>query len=521
MRLHDHLDRVARESPDLEFVIQGNRTMTYGQAYEEANRLANALIGTGLEVGDRFGYLAENSVELLVAYLAASKSGAVPVPLNYRLAPAEWRYILDDAKAVLVVARGEFASRVDAVRADLPLVTRWISIDHRPLPGWVEYASWVSTYSAEPPERAISPNSVLFQMYTSGTTGSPKGALLTHRAILSNAEQCRSAFSRALEAGERLLLVMPIFHAGAVSQVVAGLTQHATIILHEAFNPGEVVKALDEEKIAVTTLVPAMIQACLLHVPGIEQRRFAHLRMMFYGASPIAEDTLRRAMAVFHCDFCQAYGMTEVSSVLTLLTPEDHQSALAGRPELLLSAGRSIAGTELRIADAEDNPLPPGAVGQVLARGPQLMDGYWQLPDASARALAGGWMHTGDIGLLDAEGYLYLKDRVHDMIVSGGENIYPREVENALFSHPAVGDAAVIGIPDDRFGESVLAFVVVRGGHSTSTEELVGHCRALIAKFKVPRRIEFMTELPRNPSGKVLKRLLREPFWKDQVRRVH
>jgi acyl-CoA synthetase (AMP-forming)/AMP-acid ligase II len=263
-----------------------------------------------------------------------------------------------------------------------------------------------------------------------------------------------------------------------------------------------------------------MIQACLVTVPDVAARRYEHLKIITYGASPIAEQTLRRAMEVFRCDFTQGYGMTETSAVLTTLTTADHQRALAGRPELLLAAGRAVMGTEIRIVDADDRDVPPGAVGEICGRGPQLMRGYWNLPEASAEALRGGWMHTGDAGRMDAEGYVYIQDRVKDMIVSGGENVYPREVEDVLFQHPAVADAAVIGVPDAQFGEAVKAVVVLRADATATAEELVEFCRGRLGGYKRPRSVDFVAALPRNPSGKVLKRELREPYWAGHRRRV-
>jgi fatty-acyl-CoA synthase len=286
------------------------------------------------------------------------------------------------------------------------------------------------------------------------------------------------------------------------------------------FNPAEVVRVLSEERIVAATLIPVMIQACLVMVPDVAQRRYDALRLISYGASPIAEATLRRALDVFGCEFFQGYGMTETTAVLTYLLPSDHDRALAGRPELLLSAGRPVAGTELRIVDTAGAPLPLGGVGEIAARGPQLMRGYFNLPEATAEAMAGGWMHTGDAGRLDEEGYLYIEDRVKDMIVSGGENIYPHEIEQVLFEHPAVADAAVIGVPDDQWGETVKAVIVLRKDATATEEEIIDFTRGKLGGFKRPRSVDFASELPYNPSGKVLKRALRESYWAGHTRRV-
>jgi fatty-acyl-CoA synthase len=294
----------------------------------------------------------------------------------------------------------------------------------------------------------------------------------------------------------------------------------ACLYIQEDFNPAEVVRALSEERIMGATLVPSMIQGCLVAVPDVAERRYDNLGRISYGASPIAEQTLQRAIEAFKCDFGQAYGMTETTAILTYLYPADHRRGLAEKPELLLSAGRPLVGTEVRIVDEDDNPVPNGAIGEIVARGPQLMRGYWNLPDESAEALRGGWFHTGDAGTMDDDGYVYIQDRVKDMIVSGGENIYPRVIEEVLFKHPAIADAAVIGVPDEQWGETVKAIVVLRQGATAGEEEIMDFCRGKLGGFERPRSVDFVEELPRNPTGKVLKRLLREPYWAGHRRRV-
>jgi fatty-acyl-CoA synthase len=280
------------------------------------------------------------------------------------------------------------------------------------------------------------------------------------------------------------------------------------------------VRALDEERIVCALLVPAMIQATLVFVPDVASRKYEHLRQIIYGASPIAEQTLRRAAEVFKCGFAQAYGMTETTAALTALLPQHHEAALRDRPELVLSAGRALVGVDLRIVDEDDAPVPRGTLGEIVARGPNLMRGYWNLPDESAEAVRGGWMHTGDAGYLDADGFLFVQDRVKDMIVSGGENVYPRTIEEVLFKHPAVADVAVIGVPDKQWGETVKAVVVLKQGQQATAEELMDFCRDKLGGFQRPRSVDFIEALPRNASGKVLKKELRAPFWFGEKRRV-
>jgi acyl-CoA synthetase (AMP-forming)/AMP-acid ligase II len=518
MRIFDWFDWHAREQPEVPFAWFAGAELSYGAALARANRIANALIGEGLAPGARVAFLAKNCTEFVLFYYGAAKAGVVPVPLNYRLAPPEWRYIANDAGAELLIARGALVDAIDPVRKELPSLRRSLAFDAPARAGWDDYEAWVARASDAPPAREIPADADVYQMYTSGTTGRPKGAVLQHDAVSANLVQLASV--APIAPGERYLIVAPLYHAAAAVGSFWLVRQGATLYIHEDFAPGEVVRALSEERIVGATLVPAMIQACLVGVPDAAQRRYDLLRFVIYGASPIAVETLRRAIEVFGCSFAQGFGMTETTAAATFLLPKDHERALRGKPELLLSCGRALPGTQLKIADADDRELPRGQIGEILVKGPQLMRGYWNMPDASQEALRGGWMHTGDAAVMDDEGYVYIQDRVKDMIVSGGENVYPREIEDVLFQHPAVADAAVIGVPDAQWGEAVKAIVVLRPGKTATADELIEYARGQLAGYKRPRSVDFIAELPRNPSGKVLKKDLREPWWKGHTRRV-
>ena len=450
MRLHDHIDYYAREYPDADFAVAGGKHISYREASDEINCLSNAFSSSGIYAGDRVALLSKNSVEYMILYYAASKAGVVPVPLNYRLAPPEWSYIINDSQAKMLIASAEYLEPANGIRGELETVGRFVSIGKEGSSGWEDYRGWVAIQPPAPPEQYVNPENDLFQMYTSGTTGRPKGAVLTHNCVTANLEQ--SAPNITLAQGQRMLIVAPLYHIAAAFCAFCTVYRGGCLYIQEDFNPVEVVRALDEDNVSWALLVPAMIQACLVAVPDVAQRAYKDLQSVVYGASPIAEETLRQAIQAFKCDFMQAYGMIELSPVATLLSPTDHQRALAGKPELLLSAGKPILGTDLRIVDEDDQPVPSGTMGEIVVRGPQVMKGYWNLPDETAEALRGGWMHTGDAGTVDAEGYVYIQDRVKDMIVSGGENVYPRIVEDVLLPHPAVADAAVIGVPHDQWG---------------------------------------------------------------------
>ena len=518
MRLYDVLDYRAREHPEREFAVQGEQRLTYRDAAAATNRLAHAFIRSGLATGDRVAILSRNSIDYVLLYFAAAKAGVVLVPLNYRLAPPEWSYIVNDAGARLLLAAGEYIDAVERIRPELSTIDRVLAVDEAGPRGWEHCRGWSSDCPATPPNRHVTPEHDAYQMYTSGTTGRPKGAVLTHRAVSANITQIALACQGP--PSERSLVVAPLFHAGAVPTTFSPIWWGGSLFILDQFNPAAVVRVLDEERIGFAVLVPAMIQACLSAVPEAGTRRHEHLRLIYYGSSPIAEQTLRHALAVFRCGFIQSYGMTEATQSLTFLTPTDHERALTANPALLLSAGRPAAGTEVRIVDANDNPAPNGTIGEVVARGPQLMRGYWNLPEASEEALRGGWLRTGDAGRMDDEGYIYIQDRVKDMIVSGGENVYPREVEEVLFQHPAISDAAVIGVPNERWGETVQALVVLRESAEATGEDIIAFCRSRLGGFKLPRAVDFVEALPRNASGKVLKRELREGYWAGHQRRV-
>jgi acyl-CoA synthetase (AMP-forming)/AMP-acid ligase II len=517
MLLHDTFDYSAREFPDAEFATQGARSLTYAEARTQVHQIANALVAKGLAPGDRAALLSKNSIEHALWYYACSKAGVVPVPLNYRLAPPEWSYILNDAGAKLVWAQDAFAGALAPVRGELTAAKHFVAIG-ADVPGWENYEAFVAGQPATPPAHRGKPEDDLYQMYTSGTTGRPKGAVLTHRAVIAQLHQAMHGFGG--RPGERTLIVAPLYHAAAGVTTFAAIHAAGALYIQEEFVPAEVVRAMSEERIAIALLVPAMIQFCLVAVPDVAKRRYDVLRLIAYGASPIAEQTLARAMEVFGCDFIQAYGMTETTAAATYLMPADHRRALAGEAKLLLSAGRPVLGTEIKIVGSDGTILPNGEIGEIAIRGPQVMRGYWNLPEATAEALQDGWMHTGDAGIVDDQGFLFVQDRTKDMIVSGGENIYPREVEDVLYRHPAIAEAAVIGIPDDKWGEAVKAVVVLKSGQTLDAEELLHFCDGQLAGYKRPRSVEFIDALPRNPSGKVLKRELREKYWAGRTRQV-
>lgn len=519
-RLQDIFDWLADQDPQAEVARDtGGRVLTREDLRTRSNRIAHALGAIGLGRGDRVAVLAKNCLDYPALYFGTAKAGVVLVPLNYRLAPGEWTYIVNNAEAKLVIARGaDYVEAISGIRDELTTVEHYVALETDAPDGWLAYEEWLKDASDDEPNVEVSPDDDAIQMYTSGTTGLPKGVLLTHKCVTANLVQMMVVTE---ERPVRMQVVAPFYHAGATMSSLITVINGGSLYVHEDFIPDEVVRVLDEEDIGQTFLVPAMIQALLIFAPDVAKRRYEKLRMISYGAAPISEETLRQAMDVFGCDFSQGFGQTESSAMLTYLSSADHRRALEDKPELLRSAGKAAPGTILKIIDEESRELPAGEVGEIVARGPQLMRGYWKMPDATATTLRDGWLHTGDAGYLDEEGYLFIQDRIKDMIVSGGENVYPAEIEQVLFEHPAIADVAVIGIPDDTWGEAVHAVVQLKPGADANDEDIIAFCRDRLAGYKRPRSIEFIDQIPRNASMKVLKKDLRAPYWKGKDRAVH
>jgi len=511
MRLHDQLNRWAAETPEGEFAVQGSRAMTWREARERVNRLANVLATLDLDVGERIAVLAKNSIEYVLLYYAASTAGVVPVPLNYRSAAPEWLRAIDDSGAALVVADTAHRAALDALGGDLPRVRSFASLDGGAAPGWISLPRMAEREAATAPGRAVSADDDLYQLYTSGTTGRPKGAVLTHAAVTANCAQI-AALPHSGRPGERSLVAAPLCHAGVVWSAFAPHHWGASLAILTAVDPNELVRTLDEDRIGYAPLVPSILHMCLTDVPDVAARRYRHLRLVHVGSAPVPEPLLRRAIEVFSCDVVVGYGMTEASAGTSVMTPADTDRARTDAPHLLASVGRPLPDTLVRIVDAAGAPVPIGEIGEITVRGPQLMRGYWRRPEATAETLREGWLHTGDAGRLDAEGYLYVTDRTKDMIISGGLNVYPRMVEDVLHTHPAVAEAAVIGVPHERWGETVQAVVVPRPGEAVNPAELIAFCRGRLGTHQRPRSVDVVAELPRTATGKVRKRELRERY---------
>ncbi len=507
----------ATTTPDAPMLTEDDTTISWAELYGRATQVSRQLAAAGVGVGDRVAFLDRNSIEYFEVFFGCALMGAVSVAVNWRLAPVEMAAIIEDARAGVLFFGPEYAAAVKELTPLVDCVRQFVALD--------QLAEWRDPDGAVPaddPGFEPGPDDVVTQLYTSGTTGLPKGAMISARnfsTILSEAD-------RVFHIGDDTvsLVAMPLFHIGGTGWALAGMSRGGHSVILRDIDPAEALRLIARHHITETFVVPAVLMF-LLATPELVTADVSSLRTVFYGASPISEDVLIRSMQALDCDFAQVYGLTETTGAITSLMPGDHDPN-GPRASLLRSAGRPFDHVELRIVDAgTGRDQPVGEVGEVWTRSDQNMLGYWNRPDETAAVLSGdGWFRTGDAGWLDAEGYLFLHDRIKDMIVSGGENVYPAEVENALLAHPDVADAAVIGVPDDKWGETVKAIVVTAPGtvgDDGLATDIIAATRGRLAHYKCPTSVDFIDALPRNPSGKVLKRELRLPYWKDSERNIH
>lgn len=508
----------AIETPDAPMLTAGDRTVTWREVYRQACRTAAALAAEGVGPGDRVAFLDRNSIEYFEVFFGCALLGAVSVGVNWRLAPVEMAVVVEDAGARVLFGGPDDVGTAEEMAPQVTSVHHWVPVE--------QFEEWVDARSdgdSPDPGFEASSDDVITQLYTSGTTGLPKGVMITGRNIACLLTEADRVFNISSETVS--MVAMPLFHIGGLGWALAGMSRGGHSVIVREVDPAGILALVERHRITETFVVPAVLMF-MVAMPELASTDVSSLRTVFYGASPISEDVLVRSMHAFGCDFAQVYGLTETTGAITSLLPEDHDPE-GPRSRLLRSAGRPFDHVELRIVDPDTGQtLPDGSVGEVWTRSAQNMLGYWHKPEDTAAVLTSdGWFHTGDAGWIDGDGYLFLHDRIKDMVVSGGENIYPAEVENALLAHDAVADAAVIGVPDDRWGETVKAIVVKETGapedDAALAADIIGFTRSRLAHFKCPTSIDFVGTLPRNPSGKILKRELREPYWQGKERRVH
>lgn len=499
------LAKRAHLSPDLEAVVDTatGRRFRYAELDARCNRTANALAARGVGPGDRVALLLMNGPEFVETFFAAAKLGAGVVPLNWRLVPDELSFILKDSGARTLVFGAEFAEAVASLHAggaDGSEVATWVQVGGETADFALDYDALQGEADAASPAIGAAGDDLLYVMYTSGTTGRPKGVIHTHSTalwasltILATAE---------MRFRDRYLLALPLFHVGALTPLTSNVHRGVTNVVLRAFDPAEAWRIIERERVDVGLAVPAMLNFMRKALQA-EAPDFSSLRWIMSGAAPVPV-TLIEFYKEIGIEVHQVYGSTETCGPACLIGPDD-ALARAG------STGKAFFHTDVRIVDADGRDVAPGEVGEVLVRGPHVMVGYWNRPEATAETLRDGWLHTGDVATMDKDGFVTIRDRTKDMIISGGENVYPAEIENVILGHPGVAEVAVIGQPSETWGESPFA-VVVAADPSLRDADVLDHCRGKLARYKLPKAVEFVDAIPRNPTGKVLKRVLRERF---------
>jgi len=498
-------------------LVEGSRTRTWSALYERASRVANALRAAGVGAQDRVAFLDKNSIEHFEVFYGCALLNAVSCDINWRLAPPEVEFIVNDANAKVLIVHKDFVPVLESIRGNLVHTALVVTIGADG--DDVDYETWLAGAPATDPRAPSADDDVAFQLYSSGTTGRPKGVMLTNHNFFCLLPGARDFWKLSDDMVN--LVAMPLFHIGGGGWATAGQYVGARSIIIRELDFNDLIQVFARHGITHAFLVPAVLQFMLI-MPGVAEADFSSLRLMVYGASPISLDVLTKSVETFKCDFMQVYGLTETTGATTLLPASDHDPK-GPNTHRLRSCGMPAPGVDIRIVDSSTGKdMPVGEVGEIWIKSPQVMKGYWNNQRATEESItADGWFRSGDAGYNDADGYIYIHDRVKDMIVSGGENVYPAEVESALMSHPGIADVAVIGVPDEKWGETVKAMVVKAAGVEVTEREIIEYAKERLAKFKCPTSVDWVESLPRNPSGKILKKDLRAPYWVGRERQVN
>ena len=505
MLVSDIVEYSARKHPDRIAIRFENDTVDFGTLRNRIRRLANALLSVA-DSGDRVAILSTNCTEYFDCYYGVPMAGMTLTILNFRLHPDQITALVEHSGASVLVVSAEFVEIAAAVRERVPSVRTIVVIGGSDADS--SWESFVSNASTQPPATRPSPDDIAWLVYTSGTTGMPKGVAISHRNLLSGITS--SALHWNLPEGTVFLFCFPLCHVGGYVTLLNHLMGHTVGILR-AYDNATFLRSVEQWKVTQTGLAPTMINF-LLQDPALDEHDLGALEAIGYGSSAIPAAVLREGLDRLGCDFYQGMGMTELAGNVLHFDEESHRRAANGEPELLAAAGKPMRLTDIRIVDDEMNDVPRGEIGEMIVRADQVMSGYWNDPGATEAAFTDGWFHTGDLARQDAEGFVYIVDRKKDLIISGGENVASLAVEQALYRHPAVAEAAAIGVPDDTWGEVVCAVVVLRAGAEASADEIIANCREHLGGFQVPRRVEFVDILPKNVTGKILKRDLRDRF---------
>ena len=498
--------------PDRDAIVFEGKRFSFSTLAERATRLSNALMGLGVEKGDKVAMLQVNCSQYAEAYFATAKLGATYVPLNFRAKAEEITYMVNFSETDVLLVGQRYVDLANSIRGQLPRVRSYISLEGTTA-NMIEYESMLSGAETEEVFTDNDDDDTTMLMFTAGTTGQPKGVMLTHENLCTYVLNNVTPVDPEVE--EKNILTVPMYHIAGMQAVLAAVYGGRTLVIQRQFEASEWMELVEAERVTRAMMVPTMLKQ-LIENPEFRQRDLSSLQIITYGAAPMPLEVISKAIEELpNTRFINAFGQTESASTITMLTPEDH--IIEGTPEekarklkRLGSIGRPLDDTSVKIFDENGSELLPGEVGEIVAKGPRVMKGYWKADEATSQTIQDGWLYTGDIGYMDEEGYIFLAGRAKDIIIRGGENIAPQEVEAVLCSHPAIDDAAVIGVPDPQWGEAVRAIVVLKKGSQATSEEIMEYCRSRLASYKKPESVVFVDSLPRNPLGKVLKRVLRE-----------
>jgi long-chain acyl-CoA synthetase len=513
MTIGDLLVRNANKFPNKTAVVsEGEVSMTFRTFNERVNRLAQRLIDFGVNKGDRIGVLAHNGHQFMELYFAAAKTGAIFCPYNNHVKQFEMKEVLDYSTPRFLFLDVDFADMISALAPQLSSVERYICLQRSEGRPFEDYETIVAKGRNEEPAKSVVEDDVLSIFFTAGTTGRPKGAMRTHRHLMSDA--VASVIELKVSYDERVLITFPMYHVACEDNIVRHSFMPNTIHIKRegGFKPEQVLDYIAKEGITRCQFVPTMIHS-LIQVPDVSKYNLTSLQLILYAGSSMPVGLLKKALSVFPCGFAQMYGQTESGPFTTVLKPEDHLlDGSEKRLARLASSGKAVVNYEIRIVDEDDNDVPVGQVGEMIGRSEAMMVGYWQMPEESKEKLRNGWLHTGDLARMDEDGYIYIVERKNDMIISGGVNIYPREIEEVLYSHPAVSEASVIGLPDEHWGEVVKAVVVLDEDAKATEAEIIEFCGQRLAGYKKPKSVEFWHELPKSSTGKILKKEIRKHY---------
>ncbi len=504
--------------PDRTAIIFQDQRLTFRELNVRSNKLGNALLSIGLQKGRKVAVLLNNCVELVESLYGIPMIGLAVVPLNARQSAQEHAYILNDSEADALIVGANLWPVIDPILPDLPHLKQVIIVSGN-RDNALNYKNLVEKQPETLPEIVVNEDDLDRIQYTSGTTGKPKGAVGTFRITYNRLVNTLLNLDQPILPTDVNLNIGPLTHAAGLMMSSYAIRGAANVIL-DKFDIDLVLQTIEKEKVTAVLLIPTMLNMILMH-PNLRSYDLRSLKRIWYGTAPMSPEKLKEAITIFGNIFRQNYGLTESPQPITYLGPEDHIiDGTEKEQRRLASAGKPALGVAVKIVKDDSSAIKPGEVGEILIQTNQLMKEYWKHPEATAEAFREGWFHTGDMGTIDEDGFIFIMDRKHDMIISGGFNIYPREVEDAIMTHPQVAEAAVVGVPDDIWGESVKAFVVAKPGDLVSEEEVIQVCKKQLASYKKPKSVEFVLDLPKNAYGKVLRKVLKEPYWRDRGRRI-